>query len=83
MSDKAKECRWDCEHWCADPDGEYCGHPKALDISPFGISLNRMLGAKYCQPKPPQTDAAWNMCGQDRKLWEKRSPSRMPSSNGS
>jgi len=75
-----KECRWSCEYWGADPDSEYCAHPKALEISEFGINLNRMLGAEYMRPgKLPsdKKDAAWGLC-KDRQLWVKRSEERMP-----
>lgn len=78
-----KACRWNCEYWCADPDGEYCGHPKALDVSPVGVNLNRMLGAPAYAPKEGgRPDPAFDLCGKDRKLWKKRSPERMPKKDG-
>jgi hypothetical protein len=73
-----KECRWSCEWWAADPDGEYCSHHYALQLSGFGINLNRMLGAACLKPDKPEDDPAWNLCGQERKLWKIRSPDRMP-----
>ena len=38
-----------CKHWGADPDGAYCGHPKAFEISSgYGASLNRMNVENLC-----------------------------------
>lgn len=78
MSDEVKECRWKCEHWAADPDSEYCAHPYALQVSGFGISLNRMLGAAAVKPATPEEDPAFDLCGKERKLWKPRSQDRMP-----
>ena len=71
MSEK-KECRWKCDHWAADMDDEYCAHPKAMEVSPVGINLNRMLGAPQYKPRNGEKDPAWNACGQERNLWEPR-----------
>lgn len=78
--EEKKECRWSCEYWCADPDGEYCAHPHALQISGFGINLNRMLGAECLKPgiNGREADPAWNLCTKERLLWKKRSEDRMP-----
>lgn len=75
-----KECRWSCEHWAADPDDEYCAHPQAMKISPFGINLDRALGPNGRYPESMmEKDPAIGICGKERKLWVPRSPERMPS----
>ena len=69
-----KECRWKCEYWAADPDGEYCAHPKAMKISMFGINLDRALGpnSRYTEAMM-KDDPAIGICGHERKLWKIRS----------
>lgn len=51
----AKECRptWDgnpkgCKHFCADPDGDYCGHLESLKRTGFGYSTGRMSREGLC-----------------------------------
>lgn len=72
---ESKKCR-ECAHWGADPDSEYCGHPKALEVSPVGISLERGRGNISRKPAKPEDDLAFSICGPEGKLWEKRPPSR-------
>lgn len=70
-----KKCR-DCDYWGADPDDEYCGHPKAVEISPVGISLSRGRGNIASKPRKPEDDLAFGICGPEGKLWEPRHESR-------
>jgi hypothetical protein len=43
------ECPGACRYFGADPDGDYCGHPKSFEISPtFGASTNRMSREGLC-----------------------------------
>lgn len=80
MSDEKKEkvCRWECAHWAADMDSEYCAHPKAIKHSVFGINLDRARGAQLYKPNTPAEDPAWNLCGPEGKLWEPRPEDRKP-----
>lgn len=70
-----KECR-NCAHWAADPDDEYCAHPKATEISIFGINLGRGRGAIQFKPTKPEDDPAFGICGPEGRLWEQRPESR-------
>ena len=73
MQGSDKECRWQCTHWAADPDGEYCAHPEAFKHSVFGIKLSRALGPNSMYPvEEMKRDPAIGICGPDRKLWEER-----------
>ncbi len=72
---ESKKCR-ECAHWAADPDDEYCAHPKATEISVFGINLNRGRGNISHKPSKPEDDPAFGICGPEGRLWEKRPESR-------
>jgi hypothetical protein len=76
---EAKQCRWSCEYWAADMDDEYCAHPEAMKLSPFGLNLDRALGpnGKYTEAMM-KDDPAIGICGRERKLWKIRSLERMP-----
>lgn len=69
------KCR-ECAHWAADPDDEYCAHPKAVELSIFGISLKRGRGDIQFKPNKPEDDPAFGICGPEGKLWEQRPESR-------
>lgn len=71
----SKKCR-ECAHWAADPDDEYCAHPKAVAVSPVGINLRRGRGNIAFKPEKPEDDLAFNICGPEGKLWEPRPESR-------
>jgi hypothetical protein len=74
-----KVCRQECEYWAADPDSEYCAHPKALELSfGFGVNLDRARGASGFKPYKPEDDPAYNICGPEGKLWKIRSPEKRP-----
>lgn len=74
-TNESRKCR-ECSHWGADPDGEYCGHPKALEVSPVGINLDRGRGNISFKPPRLEDDLAFGICGPEGKLWEKRPTSR-------
>lgn len=53
-----------CKHCGCDPDGLYCGHPEAINLSVYGLSLNAAtVDNSYKQGSP-------SICGQERKLYE-------------
>lgn len=74
-----KVCRWKCKWWAADPDGEYCYHPKATKYSIFGINLNRARGPNAQYPESfMDKDPAIGVCGPEGRLWEKRPETAIP-----
>lgn len=67
-----KNCR-DCAHCGMDMDDFYCGHPKAFDVSPVGVNLNRMRAPNGMYPsRPAAPDPAWGLCGNKAKFFEPR-----------
>lgn len=49
-----------CRFFGADPDGDYCGHPKSLKVTSFGLSTNAMHRQGLCTFNVREL---WEGCG--------------------